>query len=173
MNAALVDNDMTIRTFLRGLAFLRPEKITFSLTLVFGDDHPLTRLSGATHESEIDVPTDLTGDSGSRLLANWYEALEAPLKITEEERQVLVEAYCRDPRNGVSKDPEKRASTKGNVLKYFQSRTLSWINFHRCLMFLRPKIVSFDVYLTWRLTYVETRHRLQYKTHLKYKRNQP
>lgn len=170
MNASLNDNDMTIRTFLRGLAFLRPEKMCFSVSLAFGDDHPLIRLAGTTHSSEVVVPSDLTGESGSRVLAKWYKNIEDPLGITEDERQLLAEAYCHDPRNGVSKDAEKRASTKGNVLKYFRSRTLSWINYHRCLMFLRPKIVSFEVYLTWRLTYVETRHRLQYKTHLKHKK---
>lgn len=167
MNSALTNNDMTTRTFLRGLSFLRPEKIAFSVTLEYGTDHPLDRLAGKKDTYEIDVPDDITGSKGSSLLARWYETIEAPYAISDDERQMLLELYCDDPRNGVSKDPDKRASIKGNVLKYFRSRTLSWINFHRCLLFLRPKVISFDVYLTWRLTFTETRHRLQYKTHLK------
>lgn len=167
MNAALTDKDMTIKTFLRGLAFLRPERICLSMHLEFGEDHPIPRLSSTDHTCEIEIPIDITGASGSRVLAEWYAKIEKPLQITEEERQLLADLYCSDPRNGVSKDPDKRASTKGNVLKYFRSNTLSWINFHRCLLFLRPKVISFDVFLTWRLTYVETRHQLKYKTHLK------
>lgn len=167
MNNALTDRDMTIKTFLRGLAFLRPVKIAFAICLTFPDDHPLTRLQGKVHELEIDVPIDITGNSGSSLLRQWYGLIEDPLAITESERLMLTEVYLDDPRNAVSKDPDRRASTKGNVLKYFRSSRLSWINFHRCLLFLRPKTITFDVFLVWRLTYTETRHRLKYKTAFK------
>lgn len=170
MNSALTERDMTIRTFLRGLGFLRPKSILFSMTLDFPSSHPLERLSGKKLSCDIDVPDDITGASGSKLLCKWYKKIEEPIEITDEERQELAELYCRDPRNGVSKDPDKKASTKGNVLKYFRGKTLSWINFHRCLMFLRPKVITFDVYITWRVTSIETRHRLQYKTNLKDKK---
>ena len=167
MNSALTDNNMTIRTFLRGLAFLRPERMSFSVSLQFADDHPIPRMAGKTRVFEREVEEDISGASGSSVLAKWYKDIDAAFSIVEEERQLLADIYCRDPRNGVSKDPDKRASTKGNLLKYFRSRTLSWINFHRCLLFLRPKTICFDVFLTWRVTKVETRHRLQYKTYFK------
>lgn len=167
MNSALIDSNMTIRTFLRGLAFLRPEKTCFSVTLKFPDDHPIDRMAGTTHTFEREVQEDIDGSNGSRVLALWYEDIDSSFDISEDERQLLADMYCRDPRNGVSKNPDKRASTKGNLLKYFRSRTLSWINFHRCLLFLRPKVICFDVFLTWRVTKTETRHRLQYKTYFK------
>lgn len=162
MNQSLAEKNMTIKVFLKGLTFLRPERITFVLKLQFGDDHFIERWRGVETTTEIIAPLTYTGKEGPGLLGEWYQRVEGPLMITEEERRQLTDLYLDNPRSGASKDRELRSNQKGNVLKKMHDKKKSWGSFNQCLMVLAPEDVVFDVRLLWRITYMETEHKISY-----------
>lgn len=167
MTGAAAEDNMTIKTFIKSLTFLRPERITFVVTVEFDDEHILERLRGTTITQEIGLPLSFSGEEGPAILAEWYRRIDEPLGITPKERETLIERYLKDPRNSVPRSKDKRTSAKGNIKRYYSATELSWINFHRCIQILAPSYVYYDVLLLWKLIYTESRHQVYYSSKLK------
>jgi hypothetical protein len=61
-----------------------------------------------------------------------------------------MKRYLNDPRNGFAGNGKMRSSERGNLIKEIRRPDMTWKVFQKCIQFLDPLGVEFEIRLKWR-----------------------
>lgn len=169
MDQALVDKDMTIKTFFMCLDFIAPANAKLRIKVVFPEDHPIEHLRDVTVHHSVDIPYKSNSTVGKKttqataFLKRLFDTVCELAQITSDELMQLKDLAIDDPRHGFSQDPSLKASTKSNLVSFLNSPKVSWKIFRRLLFMLKPKRIYLAVILTMPITLQQTVHEVVFK----------
>lgn len=83
------------------------------------------------------------------VLAKLYRQILADLDITPMKFNQLMEKYLQDPKNKIPPDSKNRSSERGNLIKEMRRSDMTWKVFLKCIRFLSPVEMRFEVHLKW------------------------
>lgn len=104
-------------------------------------------MSKELHSMLLSPTKDVTKARG--ILARLFRQIMMDLNITPMMFNNLMIKYLSNPANGNFNDGKSRSSERGNLIKEIRRPNMSWNVFLKCLRFLNPISIRFEVHLSW------------------------
>lgn len=88
-------------------------------------------------------------EEASGVLARLFRLILMDLNISHMGLNSLMIRWLEDPRNGIANNGKSRSSERGNMIKEMTRGDMTWKVFVKCIRFLAPIEMRFEVHLKW------------------------
>lgn len=160
LNKALITDDMTWGSFVKGIDFLGPVKATFDIVLSWPDKtqsvysiviDPAVEEEGGVGENDFEGVTDIfdTQSQPVTTLARLYRHILFKEDVTLSKWNGLVDAYIENPLNGLSTDPTDKTGHASTLKRSVLDTKMSWTVFRRGIKVLNPVSEVYTLRLYW------------------------
>jgi len=163
LNKALVHDEFTWATFKEAIDFLNPVSATLTIQLTWKSGR-ISRytvvIDPAEDESDPEVNTfDMQEGEGSDVFANkkkptstlarLFRKIVAEEDINATQWAALLEAYARNPVNGIAQNSREINQAISGLQRMLLSPRMSWGTFRKGLLVLGPKQEDYILEMRW------------------------